>query len=652
MLISRLVSSVLLPALLSRGLLAVALPTQRATPDPCTKIAGLLLVDPADAIACQKSFKFDERLRKNVMSVVSRVFDFFSFEDFYLNSPPPFQESTKDIRAEIARISSTRYATDYDFNMDLYDFTNQLNDGHTGWTPLCYMTYSNILPTPIVLLDKGVFVAPDVDVLFGPPGGNFSSYFKAKGFDWRRFAGAQVLKIGGVPARDYIDTVARTASGNFLDHNIRVNSVVSSYQMPSGNFSQRLGDLASSPVLRQTSLQFTLIPVDSPSGSPECIDVPFVAVLNGLPFEDGPSYWENNCAPTNTTNGVDGRTADATSRRVIHAGLLNPTAGSDPDLPSPFLPTAPESDGSNSIMKTFILPGNKTGVMFIGTFEGDSDQFPVDVAAAAKKFKASGVKNILIDVTDNGGGSVCLGLFLHQFLAGSKIGLPGFQSTSRANPLAQKIVKANIAQGLNSTFYSPNTWLFLNGTKMPIDFDYNDPSLPYVINGRQDPTSQRFRDSCPDPPVAVPADPPFDLKYLFLVGNGFCASTCALFTTLMYERHQTKIVTFGGHPDIPIEYKGMAGNQVLSFPLLDTEIKTAGLKDDPLAPPDLLVNADMRHNWRSAYSFKNEDLPIAYVSEPSQFRFPYTAETYNNPQKLWSFVLVSLSPVHFHLITS
>ena len=34
--------------------------------------------------------------------------------------------------------------------------------------------------------------------------------------------------------------------------------------------------------------------------------------------------------------------------------------------------------------------------------------------------------------------------------------------------------------------------LFLNGTRMPASFDYNDPSLPYVINGRQDPTSQRF----------------------------------------------------------------------------------------------------------------------------------------------------------------
>ena len=33
---------------------------------------------------------------------------------------------------------------------------------------------------------------------------------------------------------------------------------------------------------------------------------------------------------------------------------------------------------------------------------------------------------------------------------------------------------------------------FLNGTHMPVDFDYMDPSVSYLINGRNDPTSQRF----------------------------------------------------------------------------------------------------------------------------------------------------------------
>ena len=191
--------------------------------------------------------------------------------------------------------------------MDLWDFTVQLNDGHTRtslfsrtdplitcflssvWFPHCYTGFVNILPAPIVLLDDGVFIAPDSDVLFDQLGPDFADYFKARGFDWKRLAGAKVLEIGGLPALDYIDQVAHTASGNYLDHNIRVNSVVSSYQVPNGTLSQRLGDLAFSLVIRQTSLKFSLIPVSSSSGVPECIDVPFVASFGGQPFVDGPS---------------------------------------------------------------------------------------------------------------------------------------------------------------------------------------------------------------------------------------------------------------------------------------------------------------------------------------------------------------------------
>jgi hypothetical protein len=84
---------------------------------------------------------------------------------------------------------------------------------------------------------------------------------------------------------------------------------------------------------------------------------------------------------------------------------------------------------------------------------------------------------------------------------------------------------------------------------------------------------------------------------IVVVGNGNCASTCSLFTTAMFERHQTKIAVFGGNHSQPIQYKGtspytmreewvltfsfagMAGNQVLEWADLDTEIKTAGLKD-------------------------------------------------------------------------
>lgn len=80
-----------------------------ARADPCASFAGQTFVKPADALACLKSFPFNETLRQNVIATVSGVFDFYTFEDFYLKSPPPFQESTANIRAEIARINTTKF---------------------------------------------------------------------------------------------------------------------------------------------------------------------------------------------------------------------------------------------------------------------------------------------------------------------------------------------------------------------------------------------------------------------------------------------------------------------------------------------------------------------------------------------------------------
>ena len=95
------------------------------------------------------------------------------------------------------------------------------------------------------------------------------------------------------------------------------------------------------------------------------------------------------------------------------------------------------------------------------------------------------------------------------------------------------------------------------------------------------------------------------------VGNGDCASTCAMFSTLMYEHYNTKIASIGGGTG-HLEYKGMAGNQVLEWADLASEIKTADLENvrefdyvgegerctddvqDPLAPPDLLISGNMR----------------------------------------------------------
>ena len=54
----------------------------------------------------------------------------------------------------------------------------------------------------------------------------------------------------------------------------------------------------------------------------------------------------------------------------------------------------------------------------------DTDNFQTSIVQGIAAFKAAGVTRLIIDVTGNGGGYVCLGQFLHQYLAGSSFGYP------------------------------------------------------------------------------------------------------------------------------------------------------------------------------------------------------------------------------------
>jgi hypothetical protein len=143
-----------------------------------------------------------------------------------------------------------------------------------------------MIPAPVILLDKGIFIAPEIAELFGHLGPEFEEFYTNRGFNWRRLAGAEVRKIGGIPAWEYIGYISDNVAGVFLDFNVRVNFALSGYMMRGLVTRQRLGILASRNFLMETSLEFSVVPVNATSTEPEHVKVPFVAVFNGAPFKD------------------------------------------------------------------------------------------------------------------------------------------------------------------------------------------------------------------------------------------------------------------------------------------------------------------------------------------------------------------------------
>ncbi|KAH8823646.1 hypothetical protein DL96DRAFT_1468622 [Flagelloscypha sp. PMI_526] len=625
------------------------------TADPCNAVAGMKYMIPSAFRACLKSFPFDEKIRQNVLTNVIKILEgFYTFLEYYDKSPPPFEESTVDIFGELKRINETEYATDYDFSWDLYRTTNELNDAHTKWYPDCYLTTESILPAPVIsLLSNGtesLFIAPDLNDLVPMIGTDFISYLSSLNFNYTRLAGAKIISIDGLSAYDYVDKVAREESGNFLDHGIRVNSVYTSYRIAHGVYSQRLGDLAGPPGVERDSLKMTVV-LDG-SEEPEEIDIPYVGHFAGWPFTDSATYWSKDCLPGYSTNGYDvkgsatplteqerqpmGKILEVQDRSAIY---INPLL-----LPDKYYPTLDADLWSGDQLWGYILPGSSTGVLFIGGFDSiDFYDFQRQLARMILDFQDAGVTHLIIDLTDNPGGAVCLGQFVYKYLMGSNyVDNPGFESTMRASPIARKIVDADISFGLTSTwlFYTPDNYAFLNNTRMNKTVDYMEPVVYEEINGKHVPVTPRYYDTCSRWYIQeFPTEPPFPLENIVIVGNGWCGSTCAMFATAMAEKAGTPIVTFGGKPGgAPMEYKGCAGNQVLDWYYLSTEIKSADLENDPDAPPDLIVGGDFRVNWRNAYSWKDKSKPIAYLSDISTYRFPYTIDTYMNPQNLWIYV--------------
>ncbi|KAF8745816.1 peptidase S41 family protein, partial [Rhizoctonia solani] len=605
--------------------------TERAA-DPCAAIAGQQYVAPSAAMACLKSFPYNATLAKNVLDVVTKVTPFFTFEDWQKDTPSPFTEATSNLDVEFARIKATKYTTDYDFNRDIYNVINHLDDGHTLWLPSCYWAaFQNILPAPLVTLEKNgtqdIYIAPNTVEFISLIGTNYTSYYDAKGFNWK----------------NYVNGIATTYSGDYIDHNIRVNSVFTNYRISNGTWSQRLGDFGGPVFPDKDSLTLCLIPANSTKT--ETVKFEYRATYLGAPFTDGPSYWQTNCAANNKTNGVDNRTsAGSFARRELMRKKRRPVAeisvapAKSVGLPQPNLPTQPDVINGTGVIKAYVLPDDKTGVLMVGSFGGDYVGFQNDTLRALSKLKTAKVQQLIVDTTGNGGGYVCLGEFLINALAGTNFGYAGFESTVRAQPLARKIVESYIEQGIDYMSYSPNQWAFLNNTPQPANYNYIEPPTNFTINLTKDAVSKRFYDICTPYDVDLPAEPFLPASKIIIVGNGECASTCALFTGVAYERLGIKVATFGGNPGAAMNFNGMAGNQVLEWADLDSEIKTAGLKNDSLAPPDLLINSNYRVNWRYAYSWQNKSQPLAFHVERAQYRVPYTADTYMSPQNLWAYV--------------
>lgn len=653
--------------------LLVALVAARPPKDACAAIAGKKWVTPVQARACITLATVDPVLKANTIDVLNKTLAFHTSVNYQIQAPEPFANDVhEDLHADLARISTQDHPSEFDLHLDLFRAFKRVNDGHCVVLNYCYDSlYVSYLPTPLVLLSdhtgaQHVHIAPEAFSVASAEFGHEIEYWQKrlpgtlKG-KLQSLSGARVLLIDGQDPFLAVNANAQL-TGSYQSFGTRQNSFFASYhrgrdgwEYVMGNFAQQTHPLVDAVELtiqrvNSTSIDTVTIPYRSRFGS------------GSKNFTDFESYRENNCMAGKYTNGYDAYEGGDGERAIAYFEqqapvdprearrhpmnvIVDAIPPTDIKLPEELQPTTQALNESYSVAQFYLLDDEVTGVLALGSFSAQSfETFQSSLLSGLNGLKALGAKRLVVDVTNNGGGYICIAHWLHRIIIGPKESTEpqaGLDSKIRAGPLAQRIVK-RILDGADPEellSYSPQQWTNASHVPFPADFDWLHPVVDVDVNGRADAFSPRLGQECQPFSEDAPAEPLFKPGEVVIVSNGRCASSCSLFSITMSKLDGVKTVVVGGKTDTPQEYCGTVGGQSTDFSTIDTEIKTTHLKNHTLAPPDLLTNTVQGITWRLGYGIDDPKEPEEWQGHPADLNLPLTEAIVNKPVAIWESVV-------------
>ncbi|KAF9031686.1 hypothetical protein BDZ89DRAFT_1101087 [Hymenopellis radicata] len=639
--------------------LALTLIAAVAAQDPCATIGGQKWVTPAQLRACYSSFAVNENERSNIIEVVNKTLAFHTSTNYEFQAPSPYADTHEDIAADLARIGFQDYDSDYDLHIDISRALKRFNDGHCVWINLCYdSAFINYLPTPLVLVNgEEVHIASEAyDVASAEFADQLSAWEEAISSSveggLKALNGAKVLQINGADPFEAVNANALIAGG-YQGFGTRQNGFFASYQRSTSTWTYLLGNFAQQSLPLSDSVEL-LVQLEGATET-QSVVIPYFSRIGSstVPFTDGASFRAGNCLADNDTNGANYYDQADTSRSSMAKVQQAPvTEGAHPV--NVLLDSSPLTDvepvSGFGVGEFYMLADNTTGVLALGSFSGAGyNDMMQGLLDGLVTLKSNGAERLIVDVTNNGGGYICVAHFLHRIIVGPKsttVPQAGLNTTARDPVLARHIVQ-NIVDAPDTVdpstvmLYNPLNWWDLDNAQFGPDVNWLEPPVEKVVNGRPDAFSQTLGTDCP-PELSFPTDAPdsalFDGSQVAIVSNGRCGSSCSLFSITMAKLEGSTTVVVGGKSDVDQKYCGTVGGQSTVFTTIDSEIKTAGLKDDAAAPPDLIVNGVLGITWRLGYGIVDPTQPEEWQDRPANINLPLTLDLANNPAAIWDTV--------------
>lgn len=301
----------------------------------------------------------------------------------------------------------------------------------------------------------------------------------------------------------------------------------------------------------------------------------------------------------------------------------------------------------------FILPESQTGVVYMPTFLPEPlsnaciNRFLIDLLLGLQNFTTAGVDNVLVDTSNNGGGSVLLNQAAQRLFTGQQfLEENNFESVFRRAPLAEALHQRYLDNpGINpGGFYNPTTFRSGNSTDtLAPGTNFFSPGDSFTINEVTLQTSNRLSDTIDpiemlDAMFDIPDQPPFAHPNIVFTGNGLCGSACASFTNFLIEYYNATAYINAAQPSSPIEFTAFAAGQASTTSQIYQEAAAIGFNNTALLPR-------LAHAGEFGFALRAGISPriapgtfLQYRSFPAQQRFALTEELYGNQIEMWEYV--------------
>ncbi|KAI9925877.1 hypothetical protein MW887_005683 [Aspergillus wentii] len=624
---------------------------------------------PGDLVhECLQTIPFDSKRAIEFLAEARKYLQFQSTTEILKNPPSGYLMPAVDLFGGLDFIeqqaANNKYASQTDFDVAIHNLLSSAHDGHLSIQGMCSQLLFNYQITmPVVSVSSDglqlpqIYAANDLPLLRNGSH-QVSPVVKVDGEDAETFFKSQSMKAGNQDPDALYNSVFHTfARGGIGSSTAAGTWTVSTVWPGQSNYTFEFGN-----------------------GTTRQAQTVAVPKSKSFDYGSGKEIFKDLCIPKKASSSsaiASSSATPASSSSALLSATPTPTPSSGVSgMPAPTtLPKAVVREPNNFVSGYFLNEKDTqdVAVLLIPTFAVKTPYLESFVNSTAKFLKeaaAAGKKKLVIDVTGNGGGLVELGQILFKFLfpnapiqnAGrfrfhEAINLMGkTYGYLDYNDGPEDLMEIRILNGFARTAaVTPDQ---KRGFKTVSDL-YG----PHEIMGQN--VSSLFSNNLTltseTPGLAQDYDitaPLFKPENILLVTDGYCASTCTIFSENLKDQG-VKSLVFGGRPqDGPMQaiggVKGSQAAEQQTFDLFVSEaqgLQAASVENgEPLLTPeemkrfnetvpglkDLALPGKFNVNLKNQYASEDSIVPLQFVYEAADCRLFYTAENILRPGTSWA----------------